>query len=430
MIKDFVFSFSRFGFWFYKLSGVGSNRILLVIKTGHVRQRLQLQTCARPLQSTNQPAEPSPPVPVSFDANADTLPFDLSPVAKAWKEGGGPSEAAPCLEGGSEAAPGKLHRSHPAAVVESQPSASSDPPLEDCPSQPLSNSNNQEDASAQVLGTDTKQPTASEPAEPQSLFHATQQVSRQEQMAQRDQMQKEQEEKKRKAAEAKSKCKAKAKGRGKGKANSKTKAKGKAKPKRKAAKRARKAHEDEDDEEPEVNPNTDPATETRPSDVGDSGDEGDGVKGKGSKKEQAMAKRKAKAEEKRKAKEEAKQLKAEEKRKAKEEAKQLKAEEKRKEKELKAEEKRKAKEGAKKDDGNAKRQKASHDNPANPPGEKATFARRARPKTAGCGKRWDSLKCTFNTRLAHLFAHPSAMEVWGDDKKQQQVIAGWNSTFF
>ena len=93
--------------------GVGSSKTLLVIKTGHVRQRLQLQTCARPLQSTNPPAEPSPPVPVSFDANAETLPFDLSPVAKAWKEDGGPSpsEAVPCEEGGPETAAAKLHRS-------------------------------------------------------------------------------------------------------------------------------------------------------------------------------------------------------------------------------------------------------------------------------------------------------------------------------
>ena len=85
---------------------------------------------------------------------------------------------------------------------------------------------------------------------------------------------------------------------------------------------------------------------------------------------------------------------------------------------MKAKEKRKAKDEAKKDDGNAKRQKASRENPANPPGEKATFARRARPKTAGCGKRWDSLKFLFNTRLAHLFVHPSSMEVWEDDQKK------------
>ena len=77
----------------------------------------------------------------------------------------------------------------------------------------------------------------------------------------------------------------------------------------------------------------------------------------------------------------------------------------------------KAKEEAKKDDGNAKKQKTS-ENPANPSGEKATFARRARPKTAGSGKRWDSLKMIFNTRLAHLFTHPSSMEVWGDDKNK------------
>ena len=42
--------------------------------------------------------------------------------------------------------------------------------------------------------------------------------------------------------------------------------------------------------------------------------------------------------------------------------------------------------------------------------EKATFARRNRPLTQEPAKRWDSLKMTFNTRVAQFFAHPSSME--------------------
>ena len=42
-----------------------------------------------------------------------------------------------------------------------------------------------------------------------------------------------------------------------------------------------------------------------------------------------------------------------------------------------------------------------------------TFARRARPESVEGAQRWDSLKRTFNARVASLFAHPSSMEVWG-----------------
>ena len=114
---------------------------------------------------------------------------------------------------------------------------------------------------------------------------------------------------------------------------------------------------------------------------------------------------------KRKAKEDAKAAKQEEKRKAKEDAKAAKDEQKRKAKDTQQQGDNKGKKAKVKENGAVDEGETGGKAFGKVKGEKATFARRNRPLRGEAAKRWDSLKITFNTRVAPMFEKPSSLEV-------------------
>ena len=157
-----------------------------------------MQTCPRPLQSTS--------LPVGCDANQETLPFDLSPAAKAWRDMSEPQPQHGESSPGS-AAP-KLHRSGPPQKGKAEAEGKTPEPVEPAGDPP------KELAVADIAKSDSPQVEAGierQEVPPKSLFHADVMVTREIQMKERDRMNEE------KKADPEAKAKAKAKGKAKAK---------------------------------------------------------------------------------------------------------------------------------------------------------------------------------------------------------------------
>eukprot|EP00438_Fugacium_kawagutii_P013701 Skav233526 [mRNA] locus=scaffold2975:268787:271531:- [translate_table: standard] len=357
-----------------------------------VLQKLEAKSCPRPLQSTSAPADP----PRACGDNVETLPLDLSPVAKAWQDDGGPKDI-PLGDGG-----GKLRRANAAGEDDAGPSGD-----------------------VAIGATLHPDPVGSSHS---SLFHANEMVERTEQMEARNQMMKNKKEKEtegdqegedededeeqpkkskaKAAAKAKAKCKAKSKAKAKAKGKAKCKAKSKAKAKAKAKAKTQALAEGAAEET-----KADAATEMHTVQESNTGEEPAQLP----QVKQHVSKRKAQAEEKKKEKEQARKAAADAKQKEKEEAKEAKRKAKEDAKIARKAQKEKAKEGAKKPRSAGKQEKvpehAADEAPTKE--EKKTFARRSRPFSKEGMRRWDSLKMTFNTRVAPMFARPASLEVWG-----------------
>lgn len=365
-----------------------------------------MQSCPRPLQSTSQPLEPC-------GANQETLPLDLSPAAKAWKN---TSEPQPVETPPGSAAPG-LHRSGPpqngkAEVEETLPEPV-EPAGEETEEPPKNPTFVEEIPKSDVPPVEAE--TGKTQVPEQSLFHSQEMMTREAQMKERDRL-KEEQKKTNPDAKAKAKGKAKARPKAKGKARAKGKAKAapKAKGKAKAARKRKSVALKDDDDDASETEQQEKEHEVPP-----------GGSPKMSRKEKAEVKKQEKLKqklEKIQAKKDAKKAKEDAKKKAKEDAKKAKAEAKKQAKQdakkAKAEEKKQAKQDAKtaKDEkgGDQPTEEAEETHPKKrtKTEEKATFARRPRPQNEGPAKRWESLKLTFNTQVAHKFAYPSKMEVW------------------